>query len=509
MCCPSLWNLGPTVTRRLFHEDGTPGRLLDVSAKAADVKTEHKLAQAELVGQNHRLTYVGLTRAIHQTIVWWAPVRSDNSSVATVLFGSGAKVPKTAAEQVDAIHDRVADAALGDELRVGVVPPRDQLIRDRPRRASDRALRPGAPEPADASDGAVDQAGPALTVATLTRPIDRSAGRWSFTAITHRASEGDAATAEPVTATGAPAGTDPDDPTLGDAADSDEQNPPPPVLFDGLGAGAAFGTLVHDALEHLDFTGDVEGDLTAYLSSRPWAAAQPDRLPGLVTALAAAVRTPLGDAFDGARLDQLVATDRLDELDFEVPIGAARHGGDGDGGGRRLVPTTAIGGLLLQHLAADDPVRPWAGRLADGLIDVDLGGYLTGSIDLVMRLPAPGVPGGARFSVVDYKTNRLGTWGVPDVISNYHPDVLPAAMDGHHYPLQAVLYSVALHRYLRWRLPGYSPELHLGPVGYLFVRGMVGPATPAPGGRTHGVCVWTPPASAVVALSDLLHGMTS
>ena len=45
----------------------------------------------------------------------------------------------------------------------------------------------------------------------------------------------------------------------------------------------------------------------------------------------------------------------------------------------------------------------------------------------------------------------------------------------HDYPLQALLYSVALHRYLRWRLPGYRPADHLGGVAYLFVRGMTGP----------------------------------
>ena len=28
----------------------------------------------------------------------------------------------------------------------------------------------------------------------------------------------------------------------------------------------------------------------------------------------------------------------------------------------------------------------------------------------------------------------------------------------HHYALQALLYTVALHRFLRWRLPGYDPE---------------------------------------------------
>ena len=51
-----------------------------------------------------------------------------------------------------------------------------------------------------------------------------------------------------------------------------------------------------------------------------------------------------------------------------------------------------------------------------------------------------------------------------------------------HYPLQALLYSAALHRYLRWRLPGYDPEKHLGGVLYLFLRGMAGPDTPTQDG---------------------------
>ena len=36
-------------------------------------------------------------------------------------------------------------------------------------------------------------------------------------------------------------------------------------------------------------------------------------------------------------------------------------------------------------------------------------------------------------------------------------EAMAAEMIGAHYPLQALLYSVALHRYLRWRLPGYTP----------------------------------------------------
>ncbi len=45
-------------------------------------------------------------------------------------------------------------------------------------------------------------------------------------------------------------------------------------------------------------------------------------------------------------------------------------------------------------------------------------------------------------------------------------------MAHHGYPLQATLYLVALHRYLRWRLRGYDPDVHLDGAAYLFLRGM-------------------------------------
>ena len=56
---------------------------------------------------------------------------------------------------------------------------------------------------------------------------------------------------------------------------------------------------------------------------------------------------------------------------------------------------------------------------------------------------------------------------------------MAAGDDGFAPSTAGLLYSVALHRYLRWRLPGYSPERHLGPVQYHFVRGMIGPDTPS------------------------------
>jgi exodeoxyribonuclease V beta subunit len=95
---------------------------------------------------------------------------------------------------------------------------------------------------------------------------------------------------------------------------------------------------------------------------------------------------------------------------------------------------------------------------------------------------------------------------VPASGADYRPSQLVRAMADHHYPLQALLYSVALHRYLRWRLPDYDPARHLGGVAYLFVRGMVGARTPVSDGGRHGVFSWRVSPALVQDLSDLLDG---
>jgi exodeoxyribonuclease V beta subunit len=76
-------------------------------------------------------------------------------------------------------------------------------------------------------------------------------------------------------------------------------------------------------------------------------------------------------------------------------------------------------------------------------------------------------------------------------------------MSSAHYPLQALIYQVALHRYLRWRLAGYDPERHLAGVLYLFLRGMAGPGTPEFAGQPAGVFAWQPAPALIAALSDL------
>jgi exodeoxyribonuclease V beta subunit len=80
------------------------------------------------------------------------------------------------------------------------------------------------------------------------------------------------------------------------------------------------------------------------------------------------------------------------------------------------------------------------------------------------------------------------------------------AMVEAHYPLQALLYDVALHRYLRWRHPGYDPAVQLGGVSYLFLRGMCGPGVRCADDSVPGVFSWRPPTGLVTGISDLLAG---
>jgi exodeoxyribonuclease V beta subunit len=104
---------------------------------------------------------------------------------------------------------------------------------------------------------------------------------------------------------------------------------------------------------------------------------------------------------------------------------------------------------------------------------------------------------------VDYKTNLLAAEGEAHTAWHYRPAALTEAMQYAHYPLQALLYTVALHRYLRWRLRGYIPDRNLAGVLYLFLRGMTGPDVPRVDGQPCGVFAWAVPPALVTELSDL------
>ncbi len=332
---------------------------------------------------------------------------------------------------------------------------------------------PGPPAPWSPPREAVG----ALAVAELRRTLDRRWRRTSYSDITAGAHE--------ATVDSEPEAAGVRDEPSGPEAESDEATGAPPVAPElPLGAmpvGATVGTIVHEVLEASDFAArDLRAELRTRLAETLRVRSIALDIDRVADGLATALDTPLA----GFALRGLSRADRLDELEFELPLA----GGDAVEG---TVTLGALAATLRAHLPPDDPLAGYAGRLADPGLRSGVRGYLTGFLDLVVRRPGP------RFAIVDYKTNWLAGPDEPLAARHYRPGALRAEMERRHYGLQALLYQVALHRYLRWRLRGYDPARHLGGVHYAFLRGMTGP----PGA---GVFTWTPPASAVLALSDAL-----
>jgi exodeoxyribonuclease V beta subunit len=272
-----------------------------------------------------------------------------------------------------------------------------------------------------------------------------------------------------------------------------------PSLLGGMPGGVQVGTLVHRVLEAVDFgAADLDGELAGAVAAAQGRGEVAIGDPGAVVAgLRAAIETPLGPGLGDLRLRDLRPGDRLDELGFELPLA----GGDEPTGRLTL---EAVADVLRARLPAGDALAGYAERLGDPGLRPAVGGYLNGSLDLVFRFAGPG--GRARFGVVDYKTNWLGPADEELRIWHYRPEALGDEMRRSHYGLQALLYAVALHRYLRWRVGGYSAERDLAGVAYLFVRGMVGAGTPSVDGTPCGVFWWRPPAGVVEGLSDVLDG---
>ncbi len=456
----------PDVLR--LHDDAGQ-RVLDVGGPQgpgyADARRRH---EAEESGEELRLLYVALTRAGSQVVAHWAPTANTAAApLHRLLLGGhapGGAPPAVVAVPLDAVvRERLGELAARAEGTVTV-------------EVGTAAATPRwQPEQPPA---------PALSVSTFTRSLDSAWRRTSYSALTAAAHE--ATLGHP----GAPGvGSEPD------AVEDDEPAAPEPAPVEppadspgsplgDLPGGTAFGTLVHEVLEDLD-PAALDVRCREAVARRSGTGIDP---VALAAGLRPVLHTPLGPL--GTTLGQVAAADRLAELDFELPLG----GGDAAAGSSATVRDVAA--LLRRHDLGPLAAYP---DLLDELEPLALRGFLTGSIDALLRVPHPSGRGQA-YAVVDYKTNRLGR--DPLTAWHYRPEAMTEEMLRAHYVLQALLDAVATHRFLRWRQNGYDPAVHLGPVLYLFVRGMCGPDGP-PGA---GVFSWQPPPALVVELSDLLAG---
>ena len=502
-----------------FHQEGG-GRVLDVGGPPAgrddpDQAANWATSVREELGEELRLAYVALTRARHRCVVHWATTQNTRAAALAEIVRAGLA--------------RVATEGLGASATDG--PPRsgDATGTASGRRPAGAPTTPAAPAPeqaqgffealADLLDGdlAVEEVGGEPAAVSLTaddqrgalsrrpfdRPLDADWRRTSYTGIVrgigratpsepeHPGKQDELDTDQPLAPIVTPA---PDTP-----AGSAEPPSVVPSPWSDLPGGARLGTLVHALLERLPTPPPRGSELRSAVREAAQALGSEVDPAALAEALEATLTSPLGEHFPYPNLAALPGSRRLSELAFELPL----SGGDRPQGNVEL---GGVADLLEDALSPDDPLAGYPSKLRDPGLTSHLRGYLTGSIDLVAALDDPdgeqGTPAG--FAVVDYKTDRLGLPGRPLTANDYRPEVLAAAMCHGHYPLQGLLYAVALHRYLRWRLPRAPEPDSVRSITYLFLRGMVGPDTPIVDGTPCGVFSWRPPAGLVPALSDLL-----
>ncbi|MFP3566593.1 exodeoxyribonuclease V subunit beta [Paraburkholderia sp. SIMBA_030] len=201
--------------------------------------------------------------------------------------------------------------------------------------------------------------------------------------------------------------------------------------------GAAAGDCLHRMFELADFTEPHTWPdaISGALRERP-APAVPElaaRLPAMMHNLLTDVVTT--ELLPGMVLAKLNPRRRLNELEFLFSAPS--------------LDFPALRALLIEHGYSDVALEPGVLR-----------GFVKGFIDMIVEHDG-------RFWIVDWKSNHLG-----DSAADYAAAPLEAAMASHAYHLQALLYTVALHRYLKTRVRDYAYDTHVGGYLYLFVRGV-------------------------------------
>ena len=177
-----------------------------------------------------------------------------------------------------------------------------------------------------------------------------------------------------------------------------------------------------------------------------------DVTPGvLAEAMLPLHATPLGPLVPGLTLGDLGLGDRLRELDFEIPLAGGDHAvARRRTPGRRGAAAARPPGRRRPAARVRRPARAAAARRP-------VAARLSLRVDRRRAAGARTATASASWSSTTRPTGS-GTPSGRRPPPTTRPDRLAAAMLHSDYPLQALLYSVVVHRYLRWRLPGVRPR---------------------------------------------------
>ena len=232
----------------------------------------------------------------------------------------------------------------------------------------------------------------------------------------------------------------------------------------GFPRGPIAGTCLHKILERVDFN-DIENQLkvsSIIEEELNLVNISSSFIEPINILLKRIANIPLGGPLGKFKLKNLNPEDSIKELKFDIPI---------------CHDTNPINTLELSSIFREDFQNKYGSDYINKLINLNIfsRGFLTGSIDQVFA-DNPNHES-AKWWVLDWKSNWIGNPLSEEGEfscgpSNYSMYRMDEEMYQHHYPLQAHIYLLALHRFLNWRLPKYSPQKHLGGYIYVFLRGL-------------------------------------
>jgi len=220
-----------------------------------------------------------------------------------------------------------------------------------------------------------------------------------------------------------------------DASTNRRGDQPAGLGIPSMPKGAATGNMLHEVMELIDFK-NPDADLIKEVMKRhgfdeKW-----------LDAVNLIIQNVLSvEVEPGSRLECIGMDKKLSELEFMLPVTSLDS--------QHLNP-------VLKRSYMDTDLK----SILEALDIKPSRGFLRGFIDLVFEL-------NGKFYIVDWKSNYLG----PEP-EDYGDEALKNEMTAEYYVLQYHIYTLALHRYLMLRLPGYSYERHFGGVLYIFLRGV-------------------------------------
>ena len=498
--CPYLWQApsgqGPGAQRLgvrwhpSWHRDGEPGLDLHLNRHwGIGYQAHHHQLQADLE-ERERLAYVAATRAMHLLVLAWGPAHDQEGNPLHPWLFSEEPLPTVGPGAPDGSYHQRSDAEW-HLLLEGEIAGRGLPIE----LLEPTTTTPGKPLPSSNLERKPLSSGPVPR-----RSFDTIWGRSSYTSWTH-GSHGAAPEAleEGRETDGQSLETDLAATTL-EATNLELPNPEPwseqgPLATFPRGANA--GDCLHRILEQLDYQQPARTPANLALVERELqrSGIATTNTDAVILGIEQLLATPFGGPLGSFQLNHLAVDARLNELNFDLTIGR-------------------VTAQDLKAAFADHPGGSFGTSYANSLgqLAVMSEGFLTGSIDLVFR--APGLDGQVRWWVADWKSNWLGerdNQGQPLACGprHYGPAAMVELMAANHYPLQAHLYLVALHRYLGWRLPHYKPEQDLGGYAYVFMRGAPGSGDAShslanSGGVVPGMFLESAPLERVLALDRAL-----